>query len=485
MDNRTILVTGASGYIASRLIPRLLEAGYRVRCLARHPERLRRRNWYSQVEMAAGDVSLPETLPAAMKDVSAAYYLIHSMATGHGYERLDLQSARYFAQAARDAGVEQIIYLGALADERDPHLALHLKSRIETGIALREARVPVTEFRAGIIVGPGSVSLEMIRFIAEQFPLMVGPGWLRHTTQPIASRNVLDYLIAALETPACRGKTIEIGGLDRMTYAESMTRFAQLRGLKRNVLLLPGIPVWFMASLVAALTPVHRSYANPLIQGLRNNSLVEAGHGEQAGLFPGIDVLDYSEAVRRCLAGLEPGKMERIWLDLDQAAVGIKHEGMFVDYLRMTSTAPAEDIFAAVCRIGGKDGWPGLDWAWQLRGRIDSLLGGPGMRGRDDPLGVGSRLDFYRVDQFSALHVDADGREQPGIMRLRAELKVPGEGWMEWQVTRHEQGSCLEQTIFFAPKGASGFLYWYLNYPIHRVVFDKLATALVQEARER
>ncbi len=225
---QTILVTGATGYIGNKLIPRLLDAGYRVRCLARQPGRLRYRPWFAHVETFPGDVTRPETLPAAMEGVSAAYYLIHSMAVGHGYDRVDLESARNFARAAKKAGVEHIIYLGGLADERD-NLALHLRSRIESGAALREAGVPVTEFRAGIIAGPGSVSFEMIRFIAEQFPLMVGPAWLRHKSQPIAAQNVLDYLLAALTTPACRGKIIGLGCDETFTYIDVMHEYASRR----------------------------------------------------------------------------------------------------------------------------------------------------------------------------------------------------------------------------------------------------------------
>ena len=488
MDKKTILVTGASGYIASRLIPRLLAAGYLVRCMARHPERLRHRGWYAQVETVSADATEPGTLPAALQDVRVAYYLIHNMAAGHGYEQLDLQSARAFAQAAKLAGVEHIVYLGALADESED-LALHLKSRIETGMALREAGVPVTEFRAGIIVGPGSVSFEMVRFLAEQFPLMVGPNWLRHATQPIATRNVLDYLLAALDTPACRGLIFEIAGGDRMTYAESMSRFAEVRGLKRAMLLLPVVPLWLMALFIEQLTPVHRSYATPLIQGLRNDSIVTARpaaglslHSAAAQVFPDIRLQGYTESVQSALADLNPDTVERIWLDLDRDAVRIKHEGMFVDYARFSSHAPADAVFAQVCRIGGRDGWPGLDWAWQLRGRMDRWVGGRGMAGRDDPLLEGSRLDFYRVDRLTTPVQEGERQPQPKLMRLRAELKVPGEGWMEWKVTPQSEGCLLEQTIFFAPKGLPGFLYWYLNYPVHRLVFDRLAKALIRQA---
>ena len=469
----TILVSGASGYIASRLIPRLLQAGYHVRCLARQPERLRRRAWYGQVETAAGNLTRPETLPAAFQGVQACYYLVHSMAAGHGYEELDLLAARNFAQAARQAGVEQIIYLGGLADERE-RLAGHLRSRIESGAALSEAGVPVTEFRAGVIVGPGSVSFEMIRFIAEQFPVMVGPAWLKHKSQPIATRNVLDYMVAALETPACYGKIIEIGGEDTMTYAESMTRFAQLRGHRRSLLLLPMVPAWFMAFFIDKLTPVHNSYALPLVQGLKNDSLVL--HPTPPELFPELHLLDYTQAVTHALADLHPDTVERTWLDLERDDIEIKHEGMFIAFVRVRSRASAQAVFAAVCGLGGSNGWPAWNGLWQLRGLLDRLFGGPGMRGRDEQLRQGGLLDFYRVEML------IDGR-----LRLRAELKAPGLAWMEWLVLPGcdgKDGCTLEQTAFFAPKGLPGFLYWYLLSPIHRAVFKRLAQGLAGQAEK-
>jgi len=428
----TILVTGTSGYIASHLIPRLLESGYHVRCLTRHPERLRRRLWFSQVEMVAGDVARPETLPGALQGIHAAYYLVHSMAAGRGYHSLDLEAARNFAQAAKNAGVEHIIYLGGLADERQ-QLALHLKSRIESGAALREAGVPVTEFRAGVIVGSGSASFEMIRFMAEQFPLMLGPTWLRHKSQPIAAQNVLDYLIAALTTPACRGQIVEIGGRDVMTYAETMTRFAELRGLKRPMLLLPFIPVWFMAFFIDKLTPTPGAYALPLVEGLKNDSLVLDHRALR--LFPAIKLLNYAEAVRRSLADLHPDSVERTWLDREKDTLHIKHEGMLIHYRRVSSAAPAASVFAALCQANAEGAIP----------------------------------NFYRVEII-----------RENFLRLRAEplRKAPGQGWVEWQITPRETGCILEQTTFFAPKGLPGFLYAGLLHLSQRAMFERLMEKL-------
>jgi uncharacterized protein YbjT (DUF2867 family) len=439
MPSPTVLVTGATGYIASRLIPRLLEAGYQVRCLARRPKRLKGRAWYSQVEVVAGDVTQPETLPVAMRGVSAAYYLIHSMAAGQGYDRLDLLSARNFAQAAKAAGVEHIIYLGGLADPRDPGLALHMQSRIESGEALREAGVPVTEFRAGVIVGPGSVSFEMIRFIAEQFPLMVGPLWLRHRSQPIAASNVLDFLQAALTTPACRGKIIEIGCCETYTYIEVMSRYAQIRGLRRAPLLLPLIPPWFMAFFIDLLTPVERSYALPLVEGLQNDSLIL--DRAPLSLFPALELLDYTSAVQRALAETQPAHMERVWLDLDRDRVELKHEGMFIDYRRARVASASTTVFAAVRRLG------------------------------ESPLRVGW-IDSFETDFLS-----------DDTLRLKVTQKIPGAAWLEWKVTPQGNESQLEQTVFFAPKGLPGFLGWYLFGPFYRQSFDKLLRQLTIDRR--
>ncbi len=431
MENpKTILVTGATGYIASRLIPLLLNEGYQVRCLARRPERLQGRAWYARVQVATGDVTRPESLPEAMQGVSAAYYLIHSMASGHGYDRVDLESARNFSRAARQAGVEHIIYLGGLADPRDPALSRHMRSRIESGAALREAGVPVTEFRAGVIVGPGSVSFEMIRFIAEQFPLMVGPTWLRHRSQPIATPNVLAYLLAALTTPAARGQIVELGSQEVIPYIDVMSRYARIRGLRRAPLLLPGVPVGFMALFIDLLTPVESSYAVPLVEGLQNDSLVQDRGPLE--LFPEIKLLDYTSAVQRALADTHPAGMERVWLDLDRDVVEIKHEGMFIDYRRARRSASARDVLES------------------LRRRAAGGL---------------------RVGLLRSFEIDFSDDE---TLRLRVASRLPGQAWLEWRVRPAQGGCLLEQTVFFAPQGLPGFLGWYLSNPLQRGVFARL-----------
>ena len=441
MAHITILVTGATGYIASRLIPRLLSAGYKVRCLARNPAGLKGRAWYPQVDVVVGDVTLPDTLQSAMLGISAAYYLIHNMSAGHGYHRLDLESARNFSQAALMAGVEHIIYLGGLANLNDSDISMHMRSRIESGIALRESGVPVTEFQAGVVIGPGSVSFEMIRFIVEQFPLIVGPPWLRHQSQPIATRNVLDFLMAALTTPAARGKVIEIGSQEVFSYIEIMARYARIRGLKRMPLLLPIIPVWFMAYFISILTPVQRSYAFPLVDGLKNDSLVQ--DRSPLNLFPQIDLLDLTTAVQLALQETHPANVERVWLDHDQESAQIRHEGMFIDYRRVRSAEPDEVVFkiiCAKCAATGKSPRIGL---------LSSF-----------------KVDFIKED----------------TLRLKVSQKLSGDFWLEWKLTPYARGTSLEQTAFFAPKGLPGFLCAYLLGSFQRYSLRKFLERLLAES---
>jgi hypothetical protein len=333
--------------------------------------------------------------------------------------------------------------------------------------------VPVTEFRASLIIGPGSISFEMIRYLTEQFPLLVGPKWLHNRSQPVAAQNVLDYLLAALETPACRGKILEIGGPHILTYAETMLEYARQRGLKRWLLTLPVIPVRLMAFWVDKLTPIHHSIAAPLIDGMRSDSVV---HDDSAyKIFPDIQTMDYQAAVSCALRQLSPSRVEPTWRRSTVSDIIIKHAGFLIDFRQVRVEASPEAVYLACIRLGGKQGWLYLDWLWKLRGLLDQLIGGPGMRGRQHPdeLNECQVVDFYCVEAL-----------EPGQMvRLRAELKAPGEGWMEWEVKpQPEGGALLSQTAYFAPKGVPGFLYWYLLYPVHRLVFAGLIKKLARRA---
>ncbi len=479
MLEKIVLVTGATGYIAGRLIPQLLDRGYRVRCLARGPHRLSGRAWFRHVEVFSGDVMDPSTLAPALAGVWSAYYLIHNMTKGRGYTALEVNGAQHFADAAERARVEHIIYLGGLAD---PHakIAAHMRSRIETGETLRRGRVPVTEFRAGVILGPGSISFEMIRFMTELMPLVLGPAWLKNRSQPIAAQNVFDYLLAALENPNGRGGIFEIGGEDVMTYERLMLEYARLRGLNRKILELPYIPLWFMAFGVGLMTPVRERIAHALIDGLRSDSIVREPGARKT--FANVKLINYQEAIHTALAQLHPSRIEPIWTDSQRASIRLKHEGFFIDHRRLHIRAAPEKAFQVVSSLGKNHNWLFANWLWKLRGRIDILIS---KQRRADIKNFSSpssdniaikpndRLDFYRVEVI-----------EPNHLLLYSELEAPGKGWMEWRVEAEENGARLTQTAYFAPRGLPGFLYWYLLYPFHAFVFRGLLRAIARIAQK-
>lgn len=483
-DSKLILVTGATGYVGGRLAPRLLEAGYRVRVLARDPGRLQGRPWSEQVEILQGDALRPETLALAMQGVFAAYYMIHSMQKvsddqGEFHER-DLLAARNFGQAARAAGVQRIIYLGGLGDP-EADLSRHLRSRQETGQALREAGVPVTEFRAAIIVGSGSASFEMIRNLTERLPAMICPKWVYTRVQPIGIRNVLDYLAAALDVPESAGRVIEIGGADVLTYGEMMLDYAEVRGLRRWLIPVPVLTPRLSSYWVHWVTPIPSEIARPLIEGLRNE--VVARDDTARRLFPDIELLDYKTAVERALQRLDAGHLETTWSDALATTQGdvtpVKftvQDGLMIERRQRLLNAPPAAVFRAFTGIGGDRGYPSFGWAWRLRGVMDRMVGGVGFRrGRRDPdeLRAGDALDFWRVEAV-----------EPGrLLRLRAEMKVPGRAWLQFEARPQTDGqTLLVQTAFFAPKGLSGLLYWYSLYPIHGPIFNSMIETLGAEA---
>lgn len=478
----TVLVTGATGYIGGRLVPRLVEAGYRVRCLVRDPARLQGRPWLKQVELHSGDCLRSETLPDAMAGADAAFYLVHSMAAGRDFEQRDVLAARNFAAAAKTANVRRILYLGGLGDP-ETDLSEHLRSRQHTGAALRESGVPVTEFRAAVIVGSGSLSFEIIRYLTERLPVMICPRWLYTRAQPIAIRNVLDYLVTALETPASIGQVVEIGGADVLTYGDMLRGYAKARGLKRWLVPVPVLTPRLSSYWVHLVTPVPAVIAQPLIQGLRNDVVVRDDSARR--LFPSIKPMDYDTAVRLALANLERGQVETAWSDAVASSQGdvtpvqlTTQEGMIIERRQCVVAAPAEAVFGSFSQLGGATGWLYFDWAWQLRGALDRLLGGVGLRrGRRDSneVRVGDAVDFWRVEAV-----------EPGrLLRLRAEMKVPGRAWLEFRAEPRAEGqTVLSQTAFFASRGLSGLLYWYLLYPIHALIFSGMIQALARRAEK-
>ncbi|GIV77042.1 MAG: NAD-dependent epimerase [Litorilinea sp.] len=475
-----VLVTGATGYIGSRLIPRLLEAGYTVRAMGREMGRLQGRPWSRQVELVEGDVLKPETLPTALAGVHTAYYLIHSLAGGDDFHQRDLEAARHFGETARRAGVQRLIYLGGLGDPT-ADLSRHLRSRQETGEALRASGLPVTEFRAAIIVGSGSISFEMIRNLTERLPVMIAPRWVYTRIQPIAVRDVLAYLVAALTTPASTGQMVEIGGADVLTYAEMMRQYAEERGLRRLIIPVPVLTPRLSAYWVHWMTPISAAVARPLIEGLRNEVVVRDDRARR--LFPQIQPMTYREAIRRALARLQAGDIESRWSDALASSRATPppvlltmQEGMIVERRQLDVDLPPALLFRRITGLGGERGWAYWNWAWRLRGALDRLVGGVGLRrGRRDPqaVRVGDTVDFWRVEVL-----EPDRR-----LRLRAEMRLPGQAWLQFDLEPLGPGRTrLVQTAFFAPKGLPGLLYWYGLYPAHAFIFSGLIQSLAQPA---
>jgi len=479
-----VLVTGATGYIGGRMVPRLLEMGYRVRCMVRDPTRVQGRAWQGDVQIVQGDVLQANTLGAAMQGVHTAYYFVHSLAAGSDFHARDLDAANNFAAAARDAAVQRIIYLGALA-HTSHILSEHLRSRQQTGDALRRSGVPVTEFRAGVIVGTGSLSFEMIRYLTERVPVMICPRWVYTRTQPIGIREVLEYLSAAMKVQQSAGHIIEIGGSEVVTYGTMMKIYATVRGLRRWMVPVPVLTPRLSSYWVNLVTPIPAVIARPLIEGLRNESVVQNFSARE--LFPMIQPVSYQTSVERALTALQASHIETTWSDALSTSVAgdvppvilTTHEGMVLEHRQRVVAASPEDIFAIFTGIGGARGWFCMNWAWWLRGCMDRMIGGVGLRrGRRDPdaVRIGDALDFWRVEAV-----------QPNrLMRLRAEMKLPGKAWLQFQVTPREDGeSLLSQTAFFAPKGLLGWLYWYSLYPMHGRIFGGMIDQIARRALAR
>ena len=480
-QTKTILVTGPTGYIGGRLIPRLLEAGHPVRVLTRDPSRLQGRPWLNQVDVVQGDALQPASLLAALEGVSSAYYLIHGRQGGRHSAERDMTAARNFARAADQANIERIIYLGELVDPT-ARLSPYLRSRHETGYILRQGRVPVTEFRAGMIVGSGSALFEMVRYLAELQPVLVCPSWFFAKAQPIAIRDTLSYLVAALNTPESIGKLIEIGGAIQMSYADMLLGYAKERGLRRLLIPTPIYAPYLSAYWVHMVTPVSFRTVLPLIEGLHIESVVHDNLARK--LFPKVEPLDFQTAVRYALVKIENGDIETSWSDALVTSAGDVRpyefkleEGMFLEKRQLLLDLPADAIFRAFTGLGGERGWMYMDWAWAIRGWMDKAVGGVGLRrGRRHPdeIRAGESLDFWRVESLA-----------PGQgMRLRAEMKVPGGAWLEFQVLPQENGKNLFiQTAYFAPRGLFGYLYWYAMWPFHRFIFDGMIRKLAERAK--
>lgn len=478
--SKLILVTGATGYVGGRLVPRLLEAGYRVRVLVRDAARVQGRAWLKQVEIVSGDALTLDILKAALQGVSIAYYLIHGMQGGKVDAEHDLQMARKFADAASEAEIERIIYLGELVDPTS-NLSPYLRARHETGYVLRQGKVPVTEFRAGMIVGSGSALFEMIRYLTEREPVLICPAWFYSEAQPIATGDVLTYLVDAVQTPGSIGKLIEIGGATRLTYADMLRCYASERHLQRYLVRTPFHLPRLSAYWVQLVTPIHWRVVLPLIEGLRANLVVRDETAKK--LFPHIQPMDFQAALHFALGRLLRDNVETSWSDALVTTSGdIKpyaftvEEGMFIETRQLLLDLKPDSVYRSYMGIGGERGWLYLDSLWALRGWLDKVVGGVGLRrGRRHPdeLRVGESLDFWRVEEL-----------QPDrLLRLRAEMKLPGKAWLEFRSEPQGNQTLFTVNAYFASRGLFGFLYWYAMWLPHRFLFDGLTRRIASRAR--
>jgi uncharacterized protein YbjT (DUF2867 family) len=468
-----ILVTGATGYIGGRLIPQLLERGHQLRVLVRDPERIRGRAWADSVDVFTGDLLEPRTLRGLCDGMDSAYYLVHSMRGGADFARHDIRAAENYLW---EAGPNLLtVYLGGLLPSGRRRSA-HLQSRAEVGALLR-AEVPTTEIRAGPIVGSGSASFELVRYLTERHPLMVVPRCVTNQVQPIALRDVMSYLLAALEgRPA---GIVEVGG-DRLSFARMMTVYAEVRGLPRRIVVIPVVTPGLVAAWAAMVTPIPHRIAGPLCQGMLQPVIADTRRA--ADRFPHVQPIPYRRAVELALERIEEGRVETRWtgaLGALGAATTRKvtdREGMMSEIRTQLVRAGPRQVHDVVTGLGGERGWLVWNRVWWIRGLIDRLVGGPGLRrGRRHPseLLPGEPVDFWRVERV----------EQPALLRLRAEMRVPGRAWLQWEAIPDADGrSRLVQTALFQPRGLAGFLYWYVLYPIHAVMFSRLARAVAAQA---
>ena len=463
-NKRLVLLTGATGYVGGRLLRALESKACRLRCLARQPQFLVPRV-QPGTEVVQGDALDPASLRVALRGVDTAYYLVHSMVSARAFEAEDRHAAWLFAAAAREAQVRRIIYLGGLGS--GGQLSPHLASRQEVGRILRTSGVPTIEFRASIIIGSGSLSFEMIRALVEKLPVMVTPRWVHTRAQPIGIEDVVEYLTAALDRPLAGGAVFEIGGADVVSYMDIMREYARQRGLKRFMISVPVLTPRLSSLWLGLVTPLYARVGKNLIEGVRNETVV----GDPVAL----EVFDWRprgirEVIARALRNEDREYAQTRWSDAlsSQGRIrrwaGTKFGSRLVDSRAVkVPTTPAE-TFEPVRRIGGETGWYYADWLWRLRGFLDLLVGGVGLRrGRRHPTQIapGDTVDFWRVEAV-----------EPGrSLRLFAEMKLPGRAWLQFDVDPNGNGSTLRQTAVFDPRGLAGLLYWYTLYPLHKVVF--------------
>jgi uncharacterized protein YbjT (DUF2867 family) len=477
-NRRLVALTGATGYVGGRLAPELLTRGYRIRCLVRNAQKLQSRDWASHpgVEIVQCSLDDESTVVNALQGCEAAYYLVHSMlSSAEDYAESDRARATSFAKAARQAGVQRIVYLGGLGDDCDD-LSRHLASRQQVEASLRSAGLPVTVLRAAMIIGSGSASFEILRYLVERLPVMVTPRWVRTESQPIAIRNVINYLADALNEPRTIGMTLDIGGPQIVTYSGLLRMMAEALGLPRRLVLpVPVLTPRLSALWIHIVTPIDSRIARPLAEGLRNRVVCRNDIARR--LMP-QELLTPQLAIEMAVARLNSGQIPTSWSDAGPVPGDPDWAGgtTFVDRRQIEVEASATEVFSAVCRVGGGHGYYAADWLWRIRGAIDRLIGGPGLRrGRrsSESIGFGDALDFWRVTRIVPDHT----------LELRAEMKLPGVATLAFELEQLDaQRTLLVQTARFRPRGLSGLVYWYAVFPLHGFVFSGLMRGIRRAA---
>lgn len=472
-----VVIVGATGYIGGRLVDALEAKAVHLRCVARRPEFLTSRVTPS-TEVVAGDVLDAQSLRSAMSGADTAYYLVHSMGAAD-FERIDREGAKNFAAAAAESGVKRLIYLGGLGEGDD--LSPHLRSRQEVGRILRESGVPTIEFRASVVIGSGSLSFEMIRSLVDRLPVMITPLWVRIRAQPIAVEDVVGYLVEAHTTPIDGSVIVEIGGRDRVTYAHIMMEYARQRGLKRRMIPVPILTPWLSSLWLGLVTPLYATIGRNLIESIPHETLVRDDTADR--LFA-TRPRGIHEAIQRALRNEDHEIAATRWSDSvssrgsQSSWGGVRLGARLVDSRSLRLKHPPEQVFAAIRRIGGGNGWYSPAWPWRLRGLADLLIGGAGMRrGRRDPerLVVGDTVDFWRVEAY----------EHNRLLTLSAEMKLPGRAWLQFEVQPAATGATLTQTAIFDPRGLPGLAYWYSLWPVHSLIFRGMLMGIARASRQK
>jgi uncharacterized protein YbjT (DUF2867 family) len=474
-----ILLTGATGYVGGRLLAQLVSRGHQVRCLARNPAHLSPRA-PPGVEVVRGDVTDRDSLTAAFSGIDTAYYLVHSLGDASGFEAREHEGAVNFGRAARAAGVRRLIYLGGLGDDRSD-LSPHLRSRQEVGRILRESGVPTIELRASIVIGSGSLSFEMVRALTEHLPVMITPRWVSVLAQPIGIQDLIAYLLEALEIPLDESIVVEIGGADQLSYLAMMQEYARQRGLRRLMIRVPLLTPRLSSLWLGLVTPLYARVGRKLIESIKYPTVVTTDAARR--LFA-VRPVGAAEAIRAALDNEDREYAETRWSDAVSAAgepgtaASVHGAPRLTDQREVQVAATPGRCFAVISGLGGRNGWPAYGWLWRLRGFIDLVVGGVGMRrGRPEgrPLHVGDTLDFWRVEVC-----EPDER-----LRLAAEMKLPGRAWLEFSVVPKAGGSSICQTAVFDPVGLAGLVYWYLLAPIHAFVFQGMLNGIARRAADR